>query len=50
MAYIGYGLMWLSVALAVCVGLYYTHNIHCLWFLFVPTLISFRIEDKNKDS
>lgn len=44
--WIGYGMMWLSVALAVSVGIYFTHSIHCLWFLLIPSCMSFR---ENKE-
>lgn len=42
--YIAYGMMWLSVAIAVSVGIYYTHSIHCLWFMLIPTLVRFHAE------
>lgn len=47
--WIGYGMMWLSVALAISVGIYFTHSIHCLWFLIVPSLISFHTEGRKDD-
>lgn len=48
--WIGYGMMWLSVALAVSVGIYFTHSIHCLWFLLIPSCVSFSENKENKDA
>ena len=42
--YIAYGMMWLSMAIAVSVGIYYTHSIHCLWFMLIPALVGFHAE------
>ena len=47
--YIAYAISWLSVSLAVCVGIYYTHSIKCLWFLLIPTLINVKVSDNNND-
>lgn len=46
--WIGYGMMWFSVALAVSVAIYFTHSIHCLWFLIIPSLVSFHTERKEQ--
>lgn len=35
-----YAMVWLSVALAVCVALYVTGSFNCLWFLLVPLAVS----------
>lgn len=37
-----YAMIWLSVSIAVSVGIYFTRNIHCLWFLLVPSFISIK--------
>ena len=44
---IAYGCAWISVSLAVSVGVYYTHNIHCLWFLLVPLFISIKTREEK---
>lgn len=31
--------IWGSSAIAISVGLYYTHDIKCLWFLIIPSLM-----------
>ena len=41
-AYFAYSIIWLSTAMAVSVGIYFTHSVHCLWFMLIPTLIRFR--------
>jgi len=46
--YIAYGMMWLSMAIAVSVGIYYTHSIHCLWFMLIPTLMGVHTDSKSK--
>lgn len=46
-AYIAYGMMWLSMAIAVSVGIYYTHSIHCLWFMLIPTLMGVHVNDSE---
>ena len=37
-------IIWGLSAVAISVGLYYTHDIRCLWFLLIPafTNISFK--------
>lgn len=35
------GMMWFSVGLAIAVGIYFTHSIHCLWFLIIPMMQEF---------
>ncbi len=48
---IAYGSMWFETALAVIAGLYFTHSIHCLWFMLIPTIMRFRSisDDKTND-
>lgn len=47
--WIGYGLMWLSVGISISIGIYYTHDIKCLWFFIIPALIRFKTgEDENE--
>ena len=31
--------VWLSSALAISAGLYFTHDIKCLWFLLIPACV-----------
>lgn len=47
-----YAMMWFSVSIAVSVGLYFTRNIHCLWFLIIPSLVGVtrKEDDKDKDN
>ena len=45
-----YAMMWVAVSVAISIGLYFTRNIHCLWFLIVPSLVSVKLDSKNKDS
>lgn len=49
--FIAYSSMWFATALAVIAGLYYTHSIHCLWFMLIPTIIRLRSisDDKTND-
>lgn len=46
----GFGAMWLAIAGAVSVGIYYTKSIHCLWFLGVGLLITFQSGGKSQNS
>ena len=48
---IAYSSMWFATALAVIAGLYFTHSIHCLWFMLIPTIMRFRStsDDKTND-
>ena len=41
---IAYGLMWLSTAIAVCVGIYCLHSIHCLWFMIIPSFVHIHVD------
>ena len=47
-----YAMVWVAVSVAVSVGLYFTRNIHCLWFLLIPLFVSFRQNEhtEEKDS
>lgn len=38
-------MMWLSVALAVSIGIVITGRFVCLWFLLVPATMSFKSSD-----
>lgn len=44
--YIAYGLAWISTAIAVSIGLYYTKSANCLWAMFIPACVSVK---SNKD-
>lgn len=37
--------IWGSAAIAIGIALYYTHDMRCLWFLLIPTVMRIR-EDK----
>lgn len=45
-----YATVWLSVSIAVSVGIYFTRNIHCLWFLLVPSFVSIKTSTKDQDN
>ncbi len=38
--------IWLSSAIAIGIGIYFTHDIKCLWFLLIPAFM--RIHDDNE--
>jgi len=42
--------VWCSAAFVIGLGLYYTHDMRCLWFLLIPALMSFKTEDKKEKS
>jgi hypothetical protein len=44
-AYIAYGCAWFATAIGVGVGLYYTHNPHCLWAFLIPGFINLRVKN-----
>ena len=39
MIYFAYAMAWLSTAIAVSVGIYFTHSALCLWALLIPAFI-----------
>ena len=45
--YFAYAIIWVAVSVAVIIGLYFTRNIHCLWFLIIPLFVS--VEHDSKD-
>lgn len=45
--YIAYVMAWICTAAAVSVGIYYTHEPNCLWFLFIPAML--RVNRKSDD-
>lgn len=45
--WLAYAIMWIAVSVAVGIGLYFTRNIHCLWFLLIPSFVS--VTDSAKD-
>ena len=47
--HIAFSSMWFATALAVGVGLYYTHSIHCLWFMLIPSFVSFSSTSGSKE-
>lgn len=40
--------IWLSTAMAVSIGIYYTHNANCLWAMLIPSFMSIK-NSKEKD-
>lgn len=42
--------IWGSVAVAIGIGLYYTHDIRCLWFLLIPAFMSYRSSNDKTES
>ena len=40
--------IWGSSAIVIGIGLYYTHDIKCLWFLLIPACM--RINGNEKES
>lgn len=49
MIWLGYGLAWLSTAIATSVGIYYTHSAWCLWAFILPACIKISTS-KDKDT
>lgn len=43
-----YGMMWLSTAIAACVGMYFTHSAWCLWVFIFPSCVKMT-QGKNSD-
>ena len=41
MAYLAYGMAWLSTGIATSIGIYVTKDANCLWALLIPAMISF---------
>ena len=41
--------IWLSVSIAICVGIYFTHDINCLWFFIIPALIRVKTKDEGDE-
>ena len=42
--------IWITTGIAICIALYYTHDIRCLWFLLIPALIRIHAEDPESES
>lgn len=40
-------LIWMSVTIAISVGIICTGDIRCLWFMLLPTLYSFSSDNKH---
>lgn len=41
-------MIWVSVASAIIAGLYYTHDIKCLWFLIIPLFIRVKVNTEEE--
>ena len=37
-------MIWVSVGIAISVGIYITHDIKCLWFFVIPALMEVRTQ------
>jgi hypothetical protein len=46
---LAYAAVWFSTALAVCVGLYFTRDVRCLFFMLIPTLIRVYTNEKTEE-
>ena len=42
-------IIWFSVALGVCFGIYYTHSIKCLFAFIIPACMNFKSESTDDD-
>lgn len=40
--YIAFAIMWFSVAIAISVSIYFTHEWKCLFFFILPSLYEIR--------
>lgn len=48
--WLSYGMAWLAVSVAVCVGIYITHSAWCLWaFLLLPGIHTGKEKDDNDE-
>lgn len=47
--YIAYGLAWISTAIAVSIGIFYTKSAYCLWAMFIPAGISIKSSKDDKE-
>ena len=41
--------IWLSTSIAIGIGLYYTKDIKCLWFLLIPTFNHYVTTSKENE-
>ena len=41
--------VWGSTALAVSVGIYFTNDMRCLWFMIIPMLMRIKSDDSKED-
>lgn len=45
-----YAAIWISVGVAVSVGIYVTKSADCLWAFLIPLLVNIRISKKGIDT
>ena len=50
MIWFAYAMAWLSTAIAVSCGIYYTHSAWCLWALFIPACIKVTKDREDEDN
>lgn len=43
-----YAIMWISVSLATCFGIYITKSAWCLWALFIPIWVKLSQSSNSK--
>lgn len=46
--WVAYAIMWMSVSLAVCTGMYITKSAWCLWAMVIPAMV--KVSRKTDDS
>ena len=47
--WLAYAIIWISVSLTACFGVYITKSAWCLWALLLPACIGFSNTSDNKD-
>lgn len=49
MIWFAYAMMWLSTAIAVSCGIYFTHSGWCLWALLIPACVKVSTDRERGD-
>lgn len=45
-----YGIIWVAVSIAICVGIYYTKDPKCLLGFLIPTMMRVTINEKKDNN
>lgn len=45
-----YGIIWIAVSIAICVGIYYTKDPKCLLGFLIPTMMRVTINEKKDNN